>query len=118
MVKRKAKKKRKTSKSNSTISKQILKSNIELQKTTLQLVENINKLTKRTDKLLGIFEEASKHVSEVSTSDEKLAHLAAKLESLLESNKELAKGLLLLERYVREKGYVRGFEPRSLPSSL
>ena len=89
--------------SSETIIKELAKNNISLQKVTIKLVENTDKLNKRIDKLLGIFEEASKHVGDVDT--DKVRQLTMKLDNLLDQNRDLAKGLLLLEKYVRDKEF-------------
>ena len=83
--------------------KHLIENNVSLQKASLNLIETANILTKRIDKLVSIFEEASKHVTDVELNDERLKNLAAKLEGLLDQNKEIAKGLLLLEQYIRSK---------------
>jgi len=67
------------------------------------LIESINKLVQRIDKLVSLFDEAAKHVGEVESTEAKIASLSSKLESLLEQNKAIAQGLLLLEKYVRGK---------------
>ena len=101
-----AKKKRKVSKKKSTTSSRdiklvgkLAKSSLDLQKATLKLVDSNNNVIKRIDRLVGLFEEASKHVADVD--EDRVAALTAKLETLLDQNKDLAKGLLLLEKYVR-----------------
>ena len=71
-------------------------------------LEATNKLIERIDKLVSLFEEASKHVSEVETTEAKVKSLAEKLETLLEQNKSIAQGLLLLEKYVRGKTRLEG----------
>jgi len=81
---------------------QVIEHNIALQKKDVELISNINKLVQRIDKLISIFEEASKHVAEVGD-DKKIIELADKLEELLNQNKNLAKGLVMLEQYVRTK---------------
>ena len=57
----------------------------------------------RVDKMFSLFEEASKHVGEVQSSEARINALSAKLESLLDQNKSIAQGLILLEKYVRGK---------------
>jgi hypothetical protein len=57
----------------------------------------------RLDKIFGMFEEASKHVGDVETAEAKIVNLSTKLESLLDQNKSIAQGLVLLEKYVRGK---------------
>jgi len=99
-----------------SLTKVLLDNNIGLQKKSLQLIENGNALmqhnallvkklealTARIDKLLGVFEEASKHVMDAGE-DKRVIELADKLEELLEQNRNLTKGLLMLENYVRTK---------------
>src|SRR3989344_4498302 len=73
-----------------------------LQKTEVELISNVTKLIQKIDRLLGVFEEASKHVMEVGE-DKRIVELADKLEELLNQNKNIAKGLIMLEQYVRTK---------------
>ena len=81
---------------------QLIENNLILQKKETELMVNVNNLVKRIDRMLNVFEEASKHVMEVGD-DKKIAELADKLEELLDQNKNLAKGLVMLEQYVRTK---------------
>lgn len=67
------------------------------------LVESTDQLIKRIDRLLSLFEEASKHVGEVESTEQKIKMLSEKLENLLEQNRSIAQGLILLEKYVRGK---------------
>lgn len=71
-------------------------------------LEATNKLISKIDKLVSLFDEAAKHVSEVETTEAKVNALAEKLESLLDQNKAIAQGLLLLEKYVRGKTRLEG----------
>ena len=77
-----------------------------------KLIDSISKLTTRIDKLLSMFEEASKHVTEVESTEEKVRNLTTKLEELLEQNKTIAKGLIVLDKYVR--GQTGDSAPKSL----
>ena len=72
-------------------------------KHTADLIESTNKLVQRIDKLVSLFDEAAKHVGEVESTEAKIAALSSKLESLLDQNKSIAQGLILLEKYVRGK---------------
>lgn len=67
------------------------------------LMANMNALVVRLDKVFAMFEDASKHVGDVETAEGKIASLSSKLESLLEQNKSIAQGLILLEKYIRGK---------------
>jgi len=80
-----------------------------------ELVNSINTLVKRVDTLISLFEEASKHVTEVETTEVKIKELTTKLETLLEQNKNVARGLILLEKYVRGKTELT---PESAPKPL
>ena len=79
---------------------ELIKNNITLQKATIELIDSVNKMADRTDRLLSLFEEAAKNIEK----SEMKEPLAKQLEALLEQNKAIARGLVLLERYVREKG--------------
>ncbi len=88
----------------------LFKTNLALQKVSLDLVKNNNDLIKRIDTLIALFEEAAKHISS-GTEEEEIKNLALKLESLLQQNKDLAKALVLLEEYVRGRSMVGDFKP-------
>ena len=55
-----------------TLLKQLADNNAALQKTSLHLIEKVADLTKRIDKLVSLFEEASKHVDEVDNQEDKV----------------------------------------------
>lgn len=95
--------------------KQLIQNNVTLQTKTVDMVSSINKLVmstndlnKKIDSLLRVFETAAKHVSETKTTEEQINALAMKLESLLDQNKNIARGLILLEQYVRGKTTLPG----------
>ena len=79
------------------------------------LIESTNKLVTRIDKLVGLFEEAAKNLDEVQSTEAKVNALTTKLETLLDQNKAIAQGLLLLEKYVRGK---TGLNTGSQPSQM
>lgn len=81
---------------------ELVELNVALQNKNLELLEAMNNLTKRIDKLVNLFEEAAKHLDEVQE-DTRVKDLATKLEELLEQNKTLANGLLMLEKYIRQR---------------
>lgn len=80
----------------------LIENSLLLQKKDAELLNSVNELVKKIDKMLNVFDEASKHVMEVGE-DRKIMELTEKLESLLEQNKTIAKGLLMLEQYVRNR---------------
>ncbi|MBU4502388.1 MAG: hypothetical protein KKA79_07355 [Nanoarchaeota archaeon] len=96
---------------------QLAENNLELQKKTTELIISIKDLTKKIDNMVEIFDEAAKHIKEGTDRP-----LMEKLSGLLEQNKTIAKGLILLEKYVREKSAmsitpISGFQPKPLPRS-
>lgn len=93
---------KKSSSSHKDVTEKLIEVNLALQKKDVELLHNIKKLTEKIDRMLNVFEEASKHVMEVGE-DKKLLDLTDKLNDLLEQNKTIAKGLLMLEKYVRSK---------------
>lgn len=94
---------------------ELLANNVALQKVTLQLVDVTKQMTERTDRLLSLFEEAAKNIEKAEMKEP----LTKQLDSLLEQNKVIARGLVLLERYIRDKtslGLSPSFEqPKRLP---
>ncbi len=93
----------------------LVNQNVALQKVAVELAEQSKQLTSRTDRLLSLFEEAAKNIEKGEIKEP----LAKQLESLLEQNKIIARGLVLLEKYVRDKtsfGLQSSFEqPKRLP---
>lgn len=87
--------------------KTLMEHNIILQKKAVEIIDATNQLNKRIDKLLNIFEEASKHVLEVGE-DKKILELTDRLEELLEQNRNITKGLAMLESYVKNKVQFEG----------
>ena len=85
----------------------LIEHNIILQKKSIEIIDATNQLNKKIDRLLNVFEEASKHVLEVGE-DRKILELTDKLEELLEQNKNISKGLTILEGYVKNKMQFEG----------
>jgi len=91
---------------------ELIKHNVALEKVSLELLESVNKLTSRIDRMLSLFEEAAKNIEKAETLEEQ--PLARKLESLIDQNKTIARGLLLLEKFIRDKTPA-GFTPPPKP---
>lgn len=93
---------------------QLVENNIALQHKTTELITSIKDLTKKMDNMVTIFEDAAKHIKEGTDQP-----LMQKLQNLLEQNKTIAQGLILLEKYVREKSALGGpqFQSKPLPRS-
>jgi len=82
----------------------LIENSIALQKTLTDLAGDINKLSKDIAEMLNLFKEASKAFSE----GKRLAPggelaLREKLDILIEQSRVIAKGLVLLESYIKEK---------------
>lgn len=68
----------------------------------IKLLSAMTDLTKKIDELVVVFKKAADHIEKGEIKEP----LARKLTDLLEQNKRIAKGLLLLENFVREReGY-------------
>ena len=76
----------------------LIENEVLMQSKTAELIVSINNLVKKMDTMVTLFEEAAKHVK--SETEEPLMK---RLEALLEQNKNIAHGLVMLESYVREK---------------
>lgn len=70
-----------------------------MQKKSADLLISMDKLTKKVDNLIEIFKKAAEHIEKGEIKEP----LARRLTDLLEQNKKIARGLILLERYVRSK---------------
>jgi len=92
--------------------KELLSMNITLQQKNTELIQAVSKLTSKITSMVSLFEQAAKDMKQGT--DEPLLR---KLDSLLEQNKNVARGLLLLEKYVREKAATAStpFPPKPLP---
>lgn len=98
----------------------LIQNNLEMQKVNLQLVESMNKLSNKIGDLIGLFEEAAKNVGVVDELKikEETKDLSQRLDELLQQNRDLAKGLLLLEQYIRgrvSEQPMRRLNPQPLP---
>lgn len=85
----------------------LLENTIALQKTLTSLATELKTLNKKVSELFELFEAASSAFKEAKTAGaggaEIPSDIADKIDMLVEQNKTLAKGLLLLEKTVREK---------------
>lgn len=79
---------------------ELTRMNIELQKITVELIDKMNNLTTRMDRMLSLFEDAARAIG---NTPEESSGLKTQLQDLLEQNKTIARGLLSIERYIRER---------------
>ena len=96
---------KKTSSHHDKLLDKLVENTVLLQKKDVELMTSTKKLVEKIDKMLHVFDEASKHVMEVSE-DKRIAELTDKLDDLLQQNKTIAKGLIMLEQYVRKRSPV------------
>ena len=94
---------KKSSLNETKLATKLIQNSTKVQSKQVELIANMDKLIKKMDKFLDLFEEASKKVTDVEDTEERISGLSNKLELLLEQNKSVAKGLILLEKYVRGK---------------
>ena len=87
---------------------QLIENNAILQSKIADLVISVNTLSKSVNNLVNLFTKAADLIEK---GEIKEPALAEKLNSLLEQNKSIARGLIMLEQYVREKAAM----PRELP---
>ncbi len=85
--------------SSSTTTQELARMNIELQKVTIELIDKMNNLTVRMDRMLSLFEDAARNMTATDDS----SGLKTQLQDLLEQNKTIARGLLSIEKYMRER---------------
>ncbi len=100
------------SKTNNSDMGDLAKTSLSLQKLTISLVESNNALNKKIDKLVSLFEDAAKNMS--GGSHEEVINLNKKVNELVEQNKQLARGLILMEGKVKSSEKP-SFEAKSLP---
>lgn len=93
----------------SSIMNLLLENTIALQKTLVGLASDLKALNKKVSELYNLFETASEAFKEAgaatmeTSASEVPQHLLDKINELVEQNKTIAKGLLLLEKALREK---------------
>ncbi len=92
---------------NPEVGKKLVENLVELQKVHVNLIEKFDKLSKQISELLALFETAAKSFSQnpMNKVSEKDKDFLDKIDRLLEQNKTIAKGLMLMEERHREKIY-------------
>lgn len=81
----------------------LIENNVMLQKKLVDLTSSIDGMNKQMGKILHLIEIASTDFSKKDSEEGGHEDLIEKLESLINQNKTIAKGLILLEKFVREK---------------
>jgi len=93
------------------IIQQLMENNLSLQQKNVELINAISELSSKISRMVDIFDEAATHIK--SGTDEPLVN---KLEKLLDQNKVIANGLILLEKYIREKSAMQ--QPLTQPGKF
>lgn len=98
---------RKNSTKNTELDQKVLENLIELQKVHTNLAEKFDKLSEQIASLLQLFESAARSFAEHPANQvaEKDKDFLEKVDKLLEQNKTIAKGLMLMEERIRERVY-------------
>jgi len=85
----------------------VIENNIALQKIVIDLASEMKKISREVSEMLDMFKEATKSISSEKTESEikksDMDELKNKIEELVEQNKIIAKGILLLESSVGTK---------------
>jgi len=81
---------------------QLVANNVRLQQKIIDLMTTMNSLNKNMNRLVGIFQKAADSLEKGELKEP----VQDKLSELLEQNKKLAQGLLLLEEYVKKRGTI------------
>ena len=101
--------------------KLLLENFVFIQKVLADVSTDLTKLNQQLASLLGLFEQAAKNFVEVEkvsgkVESSKANELLGKLDTLLEQNRTIAKGLTLIEQKLREQTEVPpAFSPKPLP---
>lgn len=77
----------------------LIEHNIKLQHKMTDLVVEMKDLNKKVSNMVDLFTGAGEHIKKGKYEDP----LLVKLDDLLDQNKNIAKGLLMLEKFIRDK---------------
>ncbi len=107
-------KKTKSKKDNFELEKTLTHNLVELQKVHTDLAEKFDKLAKEISNILALFELTARNFAKNAPIGEyeKDKDFLQKIDTLLDQNKTLAKGLTLVEERLRERMYGASPEPR------
>src|SRR3989344_5069589 len=95
------------SRSSSELEETLIKNLVELQKIHTGLAEKFDKLAKEISELLALFELTARSFAKHAPIGEyeKDKEFLEKIDKLLDQNKTLAKGIMLMEERLRERMY-------------
>lgn len=78
---------------------QLVKNNVLLQQKSTELITSMSNLNKNIEKLVQIFQKAAESMGKGEIKEP----LTFKLSQLIDQNKQIARGLLLLEQYIKQR---------------
>ena len=78
---------------------QLIKNNVLLQQKNTQLIQSMNNLNKNITNLVRIFQRAAENIDKGDSKEP----LTFKLQQLIDQNRQLARGLTLLEQYIKRR---------------
>jgi hypothetical protein len=113
---------------NANSQKLLLENFISLQKILTNLTVKIDETDKKLSKMLELFEAASKSYGQgrmapsagvpQAVQDARLKEIAGKIDILMEQNRDIAKGIILLEQVTSERTETpEELKPKPLPES-
>ena len=104
-------------KNSSELEKTLVKNLIELQKIHIGVAEKFDKLSKEISNILALFEVTAKSFTKSVPMGEyeKDKDFLDKIDKLLDQNKTLAKGLMLMEERLRERVYGGSIPQHHIP---
>ncbi len=80
--------------------KELIQSNMLLQSKLIDLIQSNNELVKEINSMVKFFHEAGERMM-VESEEEKLKPLFERLNALLDQNKTVIRGLLLIQKYIK-----------------
>lgn len=82
--------------------KKLIEISLLAQETNLTLTRSVNELSKRMDRFVAMFEEAAKNVGNLkAVSRDEVEEITKQIKDVVQQNRDLAEGLLSLDKYVR-----------------
>lgn len=91
----------------------LAKTNNEMLKTQNSLLKSQEALTNEIKSMVGLFKEAGEQMV-AETEEEKLRPLLGKISELLEQNKNIIRGLILIQKYIKSST-MTGEQPQQRP---
>jgi|SRR3989344_5781771 len=95
------------SSSGGSAQQQLIESNLKLQSKLVQLIESNQEVTrslsqasKQIEEMTRFFKEAGKYIA-AENEDEKLKPLLSRISELVEQNKTIMRGLILVQKYIK-----------------